>query len=346
MKTYRSASLLLVACIAGVVLSGCSHGVQDVQVAHAQARNISAQPGGLGTVAASVDVPVTLDFRDAVTAVHVVAGDRVTQGQALLDLDATGLALNAQSLALRLSNATAGLQRTQASLAGAGGKSADYIAGLQAQVQALQGQIGLDQQLVNIANGHSPTVVSPINGVVQAIAIKPGQTATPGQVLADIVDFTRISVTANLPVADQTDVTQGAPTTVTFPDFPNIALTGSVTTVSATAINSGTSFQVTIDAANTPDQKIRPGVNAYARVQVTHKAVIAVPKEAVLNVNLNPTVVVVSGQTVQRHQVQVGISDDKYAEILSGVQVNDVVVIVGNQTLDDGTPVHITKDEG
>jgi RND family efflux transporter MFP subunit len=334
------------ACVIAMLLAGCGHSIQDVQVAHAESRDIKVQPGGLGTVAASVDVPVSLQFRDTVTAVHVSPGDKVTQGQPILDLDPAPLATNTQSLQFRLDSANAAAQKAQSSLASSSGRSSTYIAGLQAQLQALQGQIGLDQQLLSIAGGHTSTVVSPINGVIQAVNVQAGQSASSGKVLADVVDFTRVIVTANLPVTEQADVTVGANATITFPDFPNLTLNGSVTTVSAGATNHGTSFQATIDAANTPDLRIRPGVNAYARVQVVHKAALTVPREAVLNIDLNPTVFVVSGQIAHQQSVQVGISDDKFVEILSGLQNNDICVLVGNQSLADGTPVRISKDEG
>ena len=338
----RSAAVVIPLFACALALSAC--GAQAVTVVHVHPRAIASQPGGVATVAAAVEVPVTLDFDDTVTGLHVVAGDTVSQGQPLIDVDPGPLVTNEQELQLRLSAATIAAGSAQAALGVS--KDPEVAEGLQAKIQALHGQIVLDQQLVNIAHGHAPTIVAPINGVVLAVNVTEGEYVAQGVQLLQIIDYHRLTVTASLPVVEQPAVDPGAPATVTFPAFPNVTLSGTVSDVSAGTSNNGTTFAVTVDAPNTPDLLIRPGLNAYVRVQVSGQVAMALPKAAVLNMDLDPTVVVVSNGVAHLRPVTLGVSDDNYVQIVGGVAVNDACVIVGNQTLNDGSRVQIAKDEG
>jgi RND family efflux transporter MFP subunit len=345
-RLHRSACLLATVVV-GVVVVGCgSKGVQDVEVARAGPGPISAQPSGFGTVAAAVNVAVSVDVRDNVTQVMVKPGDHVTKGQPLFGLDPTPLQVEGALLASKLQGLQAELGRQQGALALAQAKGSPEAPGIQAQIQSIQGQIALTQQLTDIAQGRSATVTAPLDGWVATVNAIPGLRAAPGASLVDIVDFTRIEVTANLDIAQQSHVTQGATAQLTFPTLPDLTLPAVVRSIPPAASNNGTTFQVVVDAANTNDLKVRPNIQSTVRVEVNHDAAVVVNKLAVLNIDQDPTVFVIDGQVAHRRHVQIGLSDQNRIEILSGVTAGDRVVIVGTQLLDDGTPVRITKDEG
>jgi RND family efflux transporter MFP subunit len=330
-----------------VLLSACGRGeTHSVVVAVSAPRTIMAESGGLGTVAAAVDLPVTIGFRAPVIAVNVRLGDHITKGQALLSLDPTSLTTNAQAFTVRLQQAQAALSRAEGQLILAQQKQPLTVPGLRAEVQALQSQVGLDQQLVNIAHGRSAAITSPIDGEVESVNVIPGQVAPAGRSLIEIVDYTRITITANLSVNDQADVNVGAPAEISFNSLPDFTLAGTVGAVAPGANNNGLSFQVLIDALNSPDHRARPGFQAYVRIKRAHQAAVAVPKIAVLNVGLDPTVFVIDGQQVaHRRQVAVGTSDGTSIEILHGLNPGERCVIAGNQSLDDGSKVVVARVE-
>ena len=345
-RLHRSACLLASAVI-GLVIAGCgSKGVQDVQVVRAGPASINSQPSGFGTVTAAISVAVSVDVRDSVTQVNVKPGDHVTKGQPLFGLDPAPLQAEGALLASRVQALQADLGRQQGALAVAQAKGSPEAPGIQAQIQSLQGQIALTQQLTDIAQGRSATITAPLDGWVAAVNVTPGLRASPGASLVSIVDFTRIEVTANLDIAQQSHVAPGATAHLTFPTLPDLTLPAVVRSIPPAASNNGTTFQVVVDAANTNDLKVRPNIQSTVRVDVAHNAAVAVNKLAVLNIDQDPTVFVVDGQVAHRRHVQIGLSDQNRIEILSGLSPGDSVVLVGTQSLDDGTPVRITKDEG
>jgi len=339
--------LALAAIPIAFLVAGCGGvKIQDVVVTRAGSGPITDHPGGLGTVSPAVSLPVSLDVRDTVTQVAVRPGDHVTQGQTLVSIDPAPLQQFVVQLQVRIQDAQAALTREQGVVAYDQQRGSPETAGAQAEVQALQAQVALEQQQLQIAQGRNPAITAPMEGDVQAVNVSPGQTVSPSTPLVILVDYTRIVVNANLPVAEESEVSQGQAAELTFPALPNLALAGKVTAISPGATNNGLTFQVSIDATNTPTKVVRPNFQAYVRVSVTRQAKVIVPKLAVLNIDQDPTVYVVEGQVAHRHHVQVGIADETHIEVLSGVNLGDVCVIVGGQSLDDGSAVRITKQEG
>jgi RND family efflux transporter MFP subunit len=329
---------------AGVVamlgLAGC--GSTDVVVARATAATLTAQSGGVGTVSAAVTIPVSVDVRDTVTNVDVQPGDHVTQGQPLFDLDPSALQAAEAQLTLKLQSISASIASAQAGLVVDEKKGSANVASVQAEIADLQGELAVEQQLIGIAKGRSPTITAPAGGDIASVVAVPGLQATPGEALVTIIDYSSITVLASLPISEQGQVTVGEPATLSFPSLPDVTITGQVTSVSPNATSNGVSFQATVAAKNTPDKAVRPNLQAYVRVSTSRQAAVTVPKVAVLNIDFNPTVFVVQDGVAHMRQVRVGIADQNKVEILTGVSAGELCVVVGNQALQDGSHVRVS----
>lgn len=343
-RAPAAAGLTLV--LAGV-LAGCgSPSVYDAVVYRAGPGAVTDHPGGVGTTAAGVTVPISIDFRDLVTDVGVHAGDTVRRGQPLISLDPTPFQEQEASLQSKLALLNSQIQSAQARLALAqrAGDSGQAT-GLAEQINSYQGEYAIVQQQIDIAQGRATQLLSPIDGVIGDVHILPNGIASPGEELLTVLDLTHVQVTANLPVADKPAVTDGSQATVSFINLPGVQLQGNVVQVAASASANGQSFQATIDAPNTADRRVLPGLQAYVQVSVNHPASVVVARAAVLNVDQDPTVYVVEGQVVHRQHVEIGVSDGTYVEVLQGLKAGQLCV-VGSQPLDDGTPIRITQTEG
>jgi RND family efflux transporter MFP subunit len=333
-------------CFTALAATACSAGsASSVTVATAVSGTISTETGGLGTVKASVDVPLALSFADQVESVNVGLGQQVKKGQPLLQLDPQPLVANVSHIQSRLLHAEAGVTRVRADLA-AGRTPAALVPSMLDEEQRLESQVSLYSQLLTEAQGKTSTVKSPIDGEVLAISVEAGQVAKPGSTMVEIVDYHRISVTAELPVSSQPYVRPGDRAQLTFPAIPGLVLSGTVTGVSPGSVNFGTGFRLTVDAVNTADQRVHPGYQAYVRVLYTGPGGAIVRRMAVLNMGLNPSMFVVTGDMVQLRQVQIGAMDGPDVQIVSGIQPGDVYVLAGNQNLTSGDHVRITGHLG
>jgi multidrug efflux system membrane fusion protein len=337
-------AMLALAC----ALAACgSASVHDAVVYKAGPRAVADHPGGAGTTAAGITVPVSVDFRDLVTDVGVRAGDQVRRGQPLLSLDpapfqlqATQLNAKLQLLASEMQSAT---QRMQIAVNKGDTASATALA---EQINAYQGQQAIVQQQIDIAQGRASQILSPIDGVIGQVSIVPGGFATPGQVLLTVLDLTHIQVTAHLPISDRLSVAEGAAAVIALTNLQGVQLTGRVVLIGAAADANGQTFQVSIDAANTPDKRVIPNLQAYVTLTVDHSSPVVISRTAILNLDQDPTVYVVEGQVVHRQHVEIGVSDGTYVEVLQGLKPGDLCVVVGNQTFGEGDPVRIISQQG
>jgi multidrug efflux system membrane fusion protein len=350
MKTTRlrvpaTAGALL--ALAGV-MAGCgSASVHDVTVYKAGPRAVSDHPGGVGVTTAGITVRVSVDFRDLVTDVGVRPGDQVRRGQPLLSLDPTPFQAQAAELNSKLQLLASQIQSaTQRMNIAAGHGDQATATALAEQINSYQGQQAIVQQQMDIAQGRATQILSPIDGVIGNVSVQPGGFATPGQVLLTVLDLTHIQVTANLPIADRLSVQEGAAADITLTNLPGVGLQGRVIQIAAGADpTNGQTFQATIDATNTADKRVIPGLQAYVRLTVNHQSPVVIARSAVLNVDQDPTVYVVEGQVVHRQHVEIGVSDGTYVEVLQGLHAGDLCAEVDNQSFGDGDPVRIVQTQ-
>lgn len=314
-------------------------------VAKAISGAIATDAGGLGTVSAGVDVPVALSFTDHVQDVTVGLGQQVKKGQPLLIIDPQPLLANVSHLQSSLLHAESDVARVKADLA-EGRTPPALVSARQDQEQVLRSQVNLYRQLLAEARGQSNTLTSPINGEVLAVDVQPGQVAKPGATLVEIVDYHRITVTAELPVSSQPYVKPGDQAQLTVAGVPGVTLAGVVSGVSPGSVNYGTGFRLTIDARNTADLSVHPGYSAYVRVPYMGQEGTIVRRMAVLDMDVNPSMFVVRDGVAQLRRVHVGAEDGPDIQIVSGIQPGDEYVLVGNQNLASGDHVHVTGDLG
>ena len=333
-------------CLVALAAAACSTGSSnDVTVATAARGAVTTDVGGQGMVTAGVDVPIALSFLDHVENVSVRLGQPVRRGQPLLRLDPQPLLANVAVLRAHLHHTESDLTHVQADVL-LGRTPPALVPAMMEQEQTLKSQASLYRRMLAMAQGQHGTLTSPIDGQVLAVNVRPGQVAKPGATLVELVNYHRITVTAELPVSAQQEVKPGAPARLTFAAVPGLALTGTVSSVSPGSVNHGTGFQVTVDLPNTAGQRIHPGYQAYVQVPYRSRAGAVVRRMAVLNNGLDPSMFVVSGDVAQLRRVQVGAEDGSDVQIIRGIRPGEKYVLAGSENLANGDRVHITSALG
>jgi len=96
-----------------------------------------------------------------------------------------------------------------------------------------------------------------------------------------------------------------------------------------------------IETNNIPSNSLPIGTQVFVRITATRHAAVSVPRIAVQNLDLAPSVFVVSHGRVHITPVTVGAVDANRAQILSGLSAGDVVAETNTQLLTDGEQVKI-----
>jgi multidrug efflux pump subunit AcrA (membrane-fusion protein) len=214
--------------------------------------------------------------------------------------------------------------------------SALYTAATPQTIDIDTAQIEIDQVNVDTFQHElsGATLTAPIAGIVSQVNIAAGQAVSGGGTSATatnaIVIYAPGVYEMTGTVSDsQVNLVAVGQTVQVIPAGSAQAVLGKVSSISpAATITSGVaSFAVTAQLSDASNS-IKPGISATASVvvnQVVH--VLTVPTSAVHTTAAGSTVQVLSNGTPHTVSVQTGASDPTRTEIMSGLKLNQVVVI-------------------
>ena len=181
------------------------------------------------------------------------------------------------------------------------------------------------------------TVTSPISGTIIEKNAKAGDALTAGADLCTIYDLSYLVMVINVDELQVSDVSVGQSVQVTADAVRDKTYTGTVTRVSMKGSSNGgtTTYPVTVRIDET--EGLRPGMNANAEIVIAEaKNALAVPNAAIVRggyvlvtkdspsaANADPDMTAPEGYVYV--PVKIGVSDDDYTQIISGVTGNDTV---------------------
>ena len=202
------------------------------------------------------------------------------------------------------------------------------------------------------------TVTSPISGTIIEKNAKAGDALTAGADLCTIYDLNYLVMVINVDELQVSDVSVGQSVQVTADAVPDKTYTGTVTRVSMKGSSNGgtTTYPVTVRIDET--EGLRPGMNANAEIVIAEAGnALAVPNAAIVRggyvlvtkdspsaANADPDMTAPEGYVYV--PVKIGVSDDDYTQIISGVTGNDTVAydpssVSTDYYYDDGSSVMI-----
>jgi multidrug resistance efflux pump len=214
------------------------------------------------------------------------------------------------------------------------------------QARRLKAQIALDVARRNIEN---LTIRAPFDGyvtlrmntmafggVIFSGAVMPeyrvGDTANPGMLIGDLIDTSRVELTARLPEYDRANVAAGQAVRVSVDAVPQGAMDGTVRSVSGVAsrqmFGGGTrQFDIAIDIDG-DTSRVRPGVSAAVAIACQRfDEALSVPRSAVFEVAGKRAVYVRTPAGFDARDVKV-VAFTETAAILEGIDPDVEVALV------------------
>lgn len=304
---------------------------------------------GTGNIELPHTATVTPDVSGEVSGLEVEVGDTVKEGQVLFTLidpqldvavaeaqNAYNKALLAVDLAkLDLTSAKTSLadlyDRSHTALQLKQAKAAVTSAELAivgAQNAVASAEIALRQAEDDAA---ARTVTAPISGVITALTVQNGDTVggLGGAAASVITDPSVYQASITLSESDISQVQVGQRAMLTFDALPDLTQIGQVTRVDTSGANeSGVVSYTVVITPETMDESVRGGMTVSVSI-ITEVAedVLAVPSSAVKSRAGGKYVQILENGIPVDVTVEVGISNDSYTEVTSGLTEGQEIII-------------------
>jgi len=187
---------------------------------------------------------------------------------------------------------------------------------------------------------------SPVNGFISKRSIEPGETASPGRPVFEVVQLDTVEANVGIPETDIHLVKMGQKVSITIPALPNQSFEGTVRIINVSA-DPGTRTYMTRIRVPNPGHVIRIGMVAEAKIVGDRKiSMMTLPGEAIVRDDQGATMVFVyfpEQRRVYSKRVKIGSFRGTEVEIKEGLSGNESIVIAGQDHLRDGMPVTIAS---
>ncbi|MDR1898815.1 MAG: efflux RND transporter periplasmic adaptor subunit [Treponema sp.] len=187
-------------------------------------------------------------------------------------------------------------------------------------------------------------VVSTISGTVLQVPFTAGDTIATQTAVYLVGDLSDLVIETFIPERFVNAMRRGLAAQVSLEALPGETFAAAVEELSPVLDPSSRTLKVRLRFIRR-DSRIRAGMFAtLSLVTNIHTEVPVVPRSSVINTYGTWVVFTVDGEgAARRHVVELGLENENFFEVLSGVEVGDRVVSAGQNFLSDGDPVRIVE---
>ena len=213
------------------------------------------------------------------------------------------------------------------------------IALAEAQVQLAKATLDLNQaQLANLI------ILSPMNGGVTKRYVDPGTMVKDTTPILNLMDLSEMKLVVNVIEREFILLQKGQTVAVTVTAFPNRTFPGRISVITPALELQSRTAEIQISIPN-PGYVLNPGMFGRAEILLrSDPHATLVPIQALVSQGGKDVVYVVKDGKAFARTVQKGLIKDTFVEIIQGVKGGEKVVIAGQDSLKDGSPVQLLAD--
>lgn len=202
-----------------------------------------------------------------------------------------------------------------------------------------QAQAALDLSRIQLSRG---SLYAPFDALVARKYLSRGAQVSAQTPVINLVSRT-IQVVFNVEEGSVGRLKEGQQVTFQVTAFGTRNFRGRISSIAPTADSASRTFRVKV-APDANQDGLRAGMFANVTVAVESRAsVLLVPQEAVVQRGADSFVYVVKDDQSEQRKVGLGLRNDRSAEIRSGVNEGEQVVIRGNRTLQQNDKVTVVQ---
>jgi RND family efflux transporter MFP subunit len=309
-----------------------------VALAEATLGSIASYYSATASLEAEKQAEILARVQGVITAREAEEGDRVNRGAVLLRIDEAEYELRLSQAAATLKSQEGRFTRAQ-ELREKDLMSTEEFEAARSEYESAKAAAELAALELSYCR-----VEAPFRGYVTRRLVDPGQNVSVGTPLFQLADFDPLLARVHVPSKEFRKLSVDQPVQLRL-DSDGTRLEGRIKLVSPVIDTQTGTIKVTVEVSDYPEGT-RPGDFAEVLIETErHDDTVIVPKVAVVNEKGEKVVYVASADsTAERRPVEVGFEDELRAEILSGIEAGEPVVVRGQRSLKHGSPLQILED--
>lgn len=316
---------------------GAAGGPVGVAVSSVRTATVVDRAESVGTVRARDAVVITAKVTGIVSGIRFQEGQRVREGDVILDLDAAALRAELDQARAQLDDARSQLARARQLQPGTS-IAAQRLDTLEAAARQAEGRVRAAQ-----ARAEELRITAPFSGRVGLRQVSVGALVQPGTAVTTLDDISRVRIEFSVPEIYVAQVRVGSTVTGRAQAFGDRRFRGQVTVVD-TRIDTATRTVRVISEFDNADEALKPGLFMTVEVEMARREdALVVAEEALDPVGDRNFVYVVREGRARRQEVRLGQRLAGEVEIVSGVRAGDQVVVRGVQRLRNDVPVRVVE---
>ena len=289
------------------------------------------------SVYAQDNINVSPEMPGVVKSIFVTEGDKVTEGKVLASLDDAVIQQNILELQTSLELAKTLYEKQQNLWNQKIGTEVQYLSA-KTNYLSLQKRLSALQQQADMAK-----IKSPINGTVDAVNIKIGESVAPGLPTITVVNTNQLKVKGDVAEAYIADIHKGDSLLINFPDL-HLEIASVASYVSHAIDEVNRTFTVEVKLPQNPNY--HPNMIALMKIiDYSTPAAVVIP---INTVQSDPTGTFVfiaendNGPMIAKKQfVKIGHVYNGDAEITDGLKAGDKLITIGYEDLNNGDAISL-----
>lgn len=315
-----------------------------VIVAEARLAPLTERIEALGTLRANESVAITSNVTETISAVHFDDGQRVSEGDLLVEMTSAEEHALLEEAQARVAEAQSQYERVR-SLVAQRSASESLLDERKRDLDTARAVlVALESRLAD------RVVKAPFDGVVGLRNISRGALVEPGDLITTLDDDSLMKLDFTVPSLYLAQLQPGLEIQARARPYGERVFDGVVRGIDTRIDPVTRSVQVRALLPN-PARALRPGLLLRVELLLNPREALVVPEAALLQQGTNHYVMRLvdgdAGSTVERRQVRIGTRQPGLAEIRDGLAVGDRVVTEGQDKARPGQPVKVLAvDDG
>ena len=309
-----------------------------VNIGQPQLRQISDQISAVANLRPVDSVELMTEASGRVVELNLKPGQPVQKGDVLLRLDDRQARADLAVLKARLSDARRQYERARSL------RTNNSVA--QSQVDELQTAVAvaaaeLEAAKVRLENHR---IEAPFAGVIGLSDISPGAFLQAGTSITTLDSSAQLELNFSVPERFVGQVKLGQPVTAVSPAFPDQLFEGQLVEL-ATRISELSRTLAVRALIDNPDGQLRPGQFMSASLTLQQREALVVPEQAVMVRGDEKYVFLAEDGLARRVSVQIGNRMPGWVEIKEGLNLDDAVVVTGQDRLSSGNRIRVLESD-